>query len=54
MTNILLVGVGGAAGSILRYLAGRGLVAAADQWMHAQDIANPARMTAMLAPGFRG
>lgn len=27
LTNILLVGVGGAAGSILRYLAGRGLVA---------------------------
>lgn len=27
VTNILLVGAGGAAGSILRYLAGRGLIA---------------------------
>lgn len=26
--------------------------AAADAWMAAQDIADPARMTAMLVPGF--
>jgi hypothetical protein len=31
--------------------AGRGLVAAADVWMADQTIRNPARMTAMLAPG---
>jgi serine/threonine protein kinase len=31
---------------------GRALVAAADSWMRDQNIRNPARMTAMLAPGF--
>jgi hypothetical protein len=31
--------------------AGRGLVAAADAWMGGQNIKNPERMTAMLAPG---
>ena len=31
--------------------AGLGLVAAADAWMTGQGIANPERMTAMLAPG---
>ena len=32
--------------------AGRSLVREADAWMAAQDIADPARMTAMLVPGF--
>jgi hypothetical protein len=31
---------------------GRGLVEQADAWMRDQQIRNPARMTALLAPGF--
>jgi hypothetical protein len=31
---------------------GRDLVRAADAWMTSESIKNPARMTAMLAPGF--
>lgn len=31
---------------------GHNLIAQADQWMASQNIQNPARMTAMLAPGF--
>jgi eukaryotic-like serine/threonine-protein kinase len=31
---------------------GRALLAAADEWMAGQRIKNPARMTAMIAPGF--
>ena len=38
-------------GELLGGDAGRGLVAAADAWMADQTIRNPARMTAMLAPG---
>ena len=41
-------------GQLLGGDEGRELVTAAEQWMRAQDIENPARMTAMLAPGFRG
>ena len=33
---------------------GRALVSEADAWIHAQDIRNPERMTAMLAPGKAG
>jgi serine/threonine protein kinase len=32
---------------------GRALIAQADSWMAGQNIRNPVRMTAMLAPGFR-
>jgi hypothetical protein len=31
---------------------GRELSASADEWMRGQEILNPERMTAMLAPGF--
>jgi hypothetical protein len=31
---------------------GDALIAAADEWMHGQDIRNPRRMAAMLLPGF--
>jgi hypothetical protein len=31
---------------------GRGLVASAEAWMAGQQVANPARMTALLVPGF--
>jgi hypothetical protein len=31
---------------------GRALITGAEDWMRAQSIKNPARMTAMLAPGF--
>jgi hypothetical protein len=32
--------------------AGKALLVEADTWMASQGIKNPARMTAMLAPGF--
>jgi tetratricopeptide (TPR) repeat protein len=39
-------------GALLGGDEGEGLVLAADAWMTSQSIASPARMTAMLAPGF--
>jgi hypothetical protein len=36
----------------LRGAAGTGLVAEAEAWMRGQKVASPARMTALLAPGF--
>jgi tetratricopeptide (TPR) repeat protein len=39
-------------GQLLGGDAGRALAAAAEAWMTAQGIQHPARMTAMLAPGF--
>ena len=41
-------------GDLLRGDEGRQLIAAADAWMTGQGIRNPARMTAILAPGFPG
>jgi len=41
-------------GELLGGDTGRGLIAAADAWMTSQNIRNPERMTAMLAPGTRG
>ncbi len=38
-------------GELLGGTEGAELVAAADGWMTAQDIRNPSRMAAMLAPG---
>jgi hypothetical protein len=40
-------------GEVLGGEQGRSLVAQADSWMAAQQIRSPARMVAMLAPGFR-
>jgi hypothetical protein len=40
-------------GALLDGDEGRQLMAAADSWMAGQKVRNPARMTAMLAPGFR-
>jgi len=39
-------------GQLLGGAEGASLVAAAEQWMRAAEVANPARMTAVLAPGF--
>jgi tetratricopeptide (TPR) repeat protein len=39
-------------GELLGGEEGRGLIEGADAWMAGQGIVNPARMTAMLAPGF--
>src|SRR6266705_2916393 len=39
-------------GQLLGGAAGASLVAAAEQWMRAAEVANPTRMTAVLAPGF--
>jgi serine/threonine protein kinase len=39
-------------GALQRGAAGRDLIAAADDWMRAQDIRDPERMAAMLVPGF--
>jgi hypothetical protein len=36
----------------LRGAAGQGLADEAEAWMRGQHVANPARMTALLAPGF--
>jgi hypothetical protein len=36
----------------LRGAAGKGLADEAEAWMRSQKVANPARMTALLAPGF--
>ncbi len=41
-------------GQLLDGEEGRRLVEAADSWMAGQLVRNPARMTAMLAPGYRG
>jgi hypothetical protein len=38
-------------GELLGGEAGQALVEAADEWMRQRDIRNPARMTALLAPG---
>ena len=39
-------------GQLLNNDEGRSLITQADQWMASQNIRNPIRMTAMLAPGF--
>src|SRR5581483_8716729 len=39
-------------GGLLGGEEGRSLVGSADGWIAGQDIRNPARITAMLAPGF--
>ena len=39
-------------GTLLGGDAGRALIAQADAWMAAQEVRNPARMAAGLAPGF--
>jgi hypothetical protein len=39
-------------GQLLGGNCGQALIAQADAWMAGQGIVNPARMTAMLAPGF--
>lgn len=39
-------------GGLLRGDEGQQMVSAADSWMAGQQVRNPARMTAMLAPGF--
>jgi hypothetical protein len=39
-------------GEVLGGDEGRALVYASDSWMTSQNIKNPARLTAMLAPGF--
>jgi hypothetical protein len=36
----------------LRGAAGKGLADEAEAWMRTQKVASPARMTALLAPGF--
>jgi hypothetical protein len=39
-------------GQLLGGDEGRGMIVQADVWMTGQGIKNPARMTAMLVPGF--
>jgi len=40
-------------GSLLGGDEGARSIAAAESWMSAQGVKDPARMTAMIAPGFR-
>jgi hypothetical protein len=40
-------------GQLLGGTEGAALVAAADTWLRAAGVADPARLTAVLAPGFR-